>query len=184
MDIPEWRLLVGLFLGIAAITLQISGFWVVSQLARAGGVRSARPVLLAIACGTVVGVAFHGSAALIALLVQAQRVAPSDAVPLFAATVARVSAFVRPLAALAVLSLAGWSIWYAAIVARGRTVLPRGLALCNSLAIALLCAGVAALVPSAALFLAPTTLNVSTTATFLALTVALASEIRSRETTQ
>src|SRR5215831_17248430 len=56
VDIPQWRLLLGHFLGIAAITMEISGFWVVSQLARASGVRSARAMLLIVATGTVVGV--------------------------------------------------------------------------------------------------------------------------------
>src|SRR5262245_55700752 len=85
--IPEWRLLMGHYLGIAAITLEISGFWVVYRLARAGGVRAALPVLLATAYCTVIGVAFHGSAALLAVLVQAQRAAPPDAAPLLATAV-------------------------------------------------------------------------------------------------
>lgn len=173
VGIPEWRLLLGHFLGIAAIALEIAGFWVVSQLARAGGVRSARAMLLITAYGTVVGIVFHGSAALTALLVQAQHAAPADAAPLFAATVARVDDFVRPLALVAVASLAVWSVWYAIIVARGRTPLPRWLALCNPLLIALVCRVVSALFPVTGLVLAPTALNLSTTVTFLAITLAL-----------
>jgi hypothetical protein len=178
VDIPEWRLLVGHYLGIAAITLEISGFWVVYQLARAAGVRSALPVLLAFAYCTVFGVVFHGSIALLALLVQAQRGAPPDAAPLFASAVGRVGAFIRPLAALALLSLAGWSAWYGWVVARGRTALPRGLTLCNPLLVLLVCRVIAAIFPPAALVLAPTALNVSTTATFLALTLALGTGAR------
>lgn len=179
-DVPQWRLLLGHFLGIAAITLEISGFWVVFQIARANGVRSAQIMWLIVAYGTVVGVAFHGSAALTALIVQAQQAAPPDAAPLLAATVARVSAFTSPLALVALASLTGWSVWYAVIVARGRTALPRWLALCNPLVVALLTRIVSALSPLARLVLAPTTLNVSTTATFLALTVALYFGFRSR----
>ena len=176
MGIPEWRLLLGHFLGIAAITLEIAGFWVVSPLASAGGAggaRSARVMLLIIAFGTVVGIVFHGSAALTALLAQARQAAPADAAPLFAATVARFDDFVRPLALVAVVSLAVWSIWYATIVARGRTPLPRWLALCDPLVIALVCRVVSTVFPVTGLVLAPTALNISTTATFLAITLAL-----------
>lgn len=178
-DIPQWRLLTGHFLGIAAITLEISGFWVVAQLARARGVRSARAALLLIAYGTVVGVVFHGGAALTALIVQAQQAAPADAAPLLADAVERVSAFTTPLAIVALASLAGWSVWYAVIVARGWTPLPRWLALCNPLVIVLLSRAVSALFPPTAFVLAPTALNVSTTATFLAITLALALTLRS-----
>jgi uncharacterized protein DUF6796 len=172
-DISEWRLLLGHFLGIAAITLEISGFWVVSQLARASGVRSARAMLLIVAAGTVVGIVFHGSVALTALLVQAQQAAPADAAPLLAATVAQVSAFTSPLIVVGLVSLAAWSVWYAVIVARGWTPLARGLALCNPLVIALICRIASVLVPPLGLILAPTALNVSTTATFLAVTLSL-----------
>jgi hypothetical protein len=173
VDIPEWRLLLGHFLGIAAITLEISGFWVVSQLARASGVRSARAMFLIVAAGTVIGIVFHGSVALTALLVQAQEAAPADAAPLLAATVAQVSAFTSPLIVVGLLSLAAWSIWYASIVARGRMPLPRGLVVCNPVVIALLCRVVSLLLPPLGLILAPTALNVSTTATFLAVTLTL-----------
>ena len=179
-DIPEWRLLLGHFLGIAAITLEISGFWVVSQIARTGGVRSARAMLLIVAAGTVVGVVFHGSVALTALLVQAQEAAPAAAAPLLADTVAHVRAFTSPLIVVGLASLAAWSVWYVVIVARSRTPLARGLALCNPLAIALLSRIVSVLFPQAGLVLAPTALNISTTITFLAVTLALVSGLGSR----
>jgi hypothetical protein len=172
-DIPHWRLLLGHFLGITAIMLEISGFWVVSQIARASGVRSARALLLIVAAGTVVGIVFHGSVALTALLVQAQQAAPADAAPLLADTVARVRAFTSPLIVVGLVSLAAWSIWYMVIVARGRTPLARGLALCNPLAIVLLSRIVSVVFPPAGLVLAPTAFNLSTTATFLAVTLAL-----------
>ncbi len=175
-DIPEWRLLLGHFLGIAAITLEISGFWVVSQIARASGVRWAQAMLLIVAAGTVVGVVFHGSAALTALIVQAKQTAPADAAPLLASTVAQISAFTAPLIVVGLVSLVAWSVWYAVIVARGRTPLPRGLALCNPVAIALVSRIVSVLFPPAGLVLAPTALNLSTTITFLAVTLALLSE--------
>jgi hypothetical protein len=172
-DIPEWRLLLGHLLGIAAITLEITGFWVVSQLARASGVRSARAMLLIVAAGTVVGVVFHGSVALTALLVQAQQAAPADAASLLAATIAQVSAFTSPLIVVGLVSLAVWSVWFAVIVARGRMPLARRLACCNPLFIALLCRIVSLLFPPLGLVLVPTALNISTTATFLAVTLTL-----------
>jgi hypothetical protein len=172
-QVPEWRLLLGHFLGIGAITLQLAGFWVMYQLARAGSVRSALPVMLVTGFSVVLGVTFHGTFALVALVVQAQRAAPADAAPLLASTVGRVGAFTRPLGACALLGLAGVSLWYSWIVARGRTLLPRGLALCNPLTFFLLCAVLAALIPAAALALDPAALNISTTVTFLALTLAL-----------
>jgi hypothetical protein len=178
VDIPEWRLLLGHFLGIAAITLEISGFWVVAQIARGSGVRSARAMFLVVAAGTVVGVVFHGSVALTALLVQAQQAAPADAAPVFATAVARVGAFISPLILVGLASLVVWSIWYAVIVARGRTPRSRWLALCNPLVIALLGRIVSLLVAPAGLFLAPITLNLSTTVTFLAITLALLSGVR------
>jgi hypothetical protein len=130
-------------------------------------------MLLIVAAGTAVGVVFHGSVALTALLIQAQQAAPAAAAPLLAATVAQVRAFTSPLIVVGLASLAAWSVWYAVIVARGWTPLARGLALCNPLAIALLSRIVSLLFPPVGLVLAPTALNVSTTATFLAVTLSL-----------
>lgn len=173
VGVPQWRLLLGHFLGIGAITLEISGFWVMYQLGRAAGARSALAVLLVSAYCTVVGVAFHGTFAIVALLVQAQHAASAADVAQLASTVQQVDAFVSPLAAVAAVGLATISAWYAWVVARDHTPLPRWLACCNPLAVILLCAIVAALIPSAALVLLPAAINISTAVTFGALTLAL-----------
>jgi hypothetical protein len=173
LGVSAWRLALGLFLGVCVITFQIAGFWVMCQVGRSGGARSASLVFLATAFSVVVGAAFHASVALVALLVQATAAAPPDAQPALNDAVQQVGVLLNPLAVVALLGLVGISLWYAWLVARGRTPLPRWLAFFNPLAVFLLCAVLGALIPLAALALDPAALNISTFVTFLALTLAL-----------
>ena len=171
--VPEWRLLLGHYLGILALPFEIGGFWLVYQALTPAGKRVSLAFFLLTAYGVAVGPALHGSAGLLALVVQASQGAPADVHQSLAHVLEGSGAFTMPLGVLILLCLLAASLVYAAAVAFMHTRLPRWMALCNPLTLVLLFALLSSIVPGLALILAPTALNLSVLIFFALCTVAL-----------
>jgi len=136
LDVPARRLLIGHFVGVVAVLLEIAGFWQIAQGLLPAGVRTSRAFFLLSAFTFGLGAAFHAMFASIGLALQAVRGAGGPA-----ALTGEVAAAVRPaheaLGVVTVLGIAALSILFAAVVGLKKTMYPRWLAWFSPLAVAL-----------------------------------------------
>jgi hypothetical protein len=161
LDVPPGRLLLGHYLGVAAILVETVGFWQVYRALKPAGEGYALSFFLINAFGAMLGAAFHGTFVFVGLTLQAQSrmsgSANADLGELLASfNTARIGLALPALAAILV-----GSLLYAFVVGFRPTFYPRWMALCNPLSFLLLIMAVTLAVPPAALVLAPTALNVS-----------------------
>jgi hypothetical protein len=166
LDVPPRRLLVGHFLGVGAILLEIVGFWGVARGLEAAG-RLFEPLFLGIAAAAfAVGAAFHAMFAGIGLVLH--HLAENGATP---ERLAGVAGAFRPahegLGAVPVFGMLLLSLVFSLAVVRGRSRFPRWMALASPLPVALALAALARAVPGLWLVVLPAGLNIANTILFL-----------------
>jgi len=164
LDVSRPRLLFGHFAGVIAVLAEIAGFWGVAL----GIARPAtRIAFLAVAATAfAIGAAFHAMFASIGLALQFA--AASGATPAFMAGLASaVWPAHHGLGAITLVGIVLLSVIFSASVALGRTVFPRGAALCSPLAVALILAGIVHFAPALRLVALPAGLNFANLVLFL-----------------
>jgi hypothetical protein len=171
--IPEWRLLLGHYLGVLTLPLQLAGIWLMYQALLPAGQRLALPVFILGAYSVAAGPALHSMFAMLALIVQARVGAAAGTQAALAGALGRASPFVNPLGAVILTAILLTSLGYAVVVGFRPTRLPRWMALCNP-AVFLAVEGLLALaVPALALVLVPAGLNLAHLCFYVLLTVLL-----------
>lgn len=161
LDVPPGRLLLGHYLGVVAILLEIAGFWAVYRALQPAGERYALPFFLVNALGAMLGAAFHATFVFVGLTLQAQARVTGPAYSEFAELLASFSAARIGLAVPALFAIMMCSLLYAFTVGFKPTLYPRWMAFCNPLIFLLLIVALTLTVPRSALVLAPTAINVS-----------------------
>jgi hypothetical protein len=171
--IPDGRLLLGHYLGVLALPLQLAGMWLVYQALLPAGRRFALPVALLGIYSVAAGPALHSMFAVLAQLVQAQAGAPPEVQATLGHVLQRTDPFVNPLGAVILASVALTSVGYAVVVGFMFTRLPRWMALCNP-PIFLVVGGLLTLaIPEAALVVVPAGLNLAHLCFYALLTLLL-----------
>lgn len=161
LDIPPSRLFLGHYLGVAAILVEIVGFWQVYRALQPAGERFALPFFLISSFGAAMGAAFHGTAIFIGLTLQAQSGAAEATHQALAGLLASFEMARLGLAIPALLGIVIGSLWYAFVVGFKPSHYPRWMAICNPFVFALLFVILALGIPLFALVLTPTALNLS-----------------------
>jgi hypothetical protein len=143
--IPEGRLIAGAVLGVVFSALYVPGFWSVAQATGPAGQRPAF-VMFCLLCATAVfGAAFHAAHGFVGIGLQAAGSIPSG-VPA-SGVAASFDALMRWLASLGALALLGGSVFFAILVAPGRSQYPRWFAVCSPVGLVLGCAAMGWLAP-------------------------------------
>ena len=173
LDVSPARLLVGHYLGIAAILIEITGFWQVSRALKPAGERVAPPHFLVNALGAAVGAIFHATFIFVALTVHAQQETTGAAYQSFADLLAAFNAPRIGLVTVAALAILVGSIWYGTAVGFKHTAYSHWMAGCTPLTIIILLGIVARVFPPVALVITPVALNLSHLAFFAFSTVIL-----------
>lgn len=173
LDVSPARLLVGHYLGIAAILLETAGIWQVYGGLRPAGQRVALPFLLVYAAGIAVGAAFHGTFVFVALAAQAQQGTTGAAYQSFSDLIAAYSAPRIGLLAVAVLTIVIGSLWYSFAVGFRQTAYPGWMAWLTPLTFVIVLGLLGRAIPPLGLVIAPTALNLSHLAFFVVTTAAL-----------
>ncbi|HZF10901.1 MAG TPA: DUF6796 family protein [Thermoanaerobaculia bacterium] len=136
LDVAPGRLLLGHFLGVFGILLEIAGFWQVSLGLRPAGRVPARSFFFLSAGTFALGTAFHAMFAPIGLALHALQ--ETGAAP---ALLSAVAAAVRPahqgLGAVILTGIAALSLLFSWLVVFRPTLYPRWMALCSPLPLAL-----------------------------------------------
>ncbi|HEV7506020.1 MAG TPA: DUF6796 family protein [Thermoanaerobaculia bacterium] len=160
LDVSARRLLIGHFVGVVAVLLEIAGFWQIAQGLLPAGAGKSRAFFLLGAFTFGVGAAFHAMFASIGLALQALRDAGGST-----ALLGEVAAAVRPahegLGVVTVLGIAALSIFFSAVVGLKKTMYPRWLAWFNPLAVALVLTVAGRLSIQLRLVLLPCSLNLA-----------------------
>ncbi|HUR34384.1 MAG TPA: DUF6796 family protein [Vicinamibacterales bacterium] len=175
LDVSPARLLLGHYVGVAAILMEIAGFWSVYRALQPAGERYARSFFLVNAFGAMLGAAFHATFVFVGLTLQTQSrvggAADAEFIDLLASfNSARVGLAVPALAAIVV-----GSLLFALVTLLRPTLYPRWMAVCNPLGFLLLIIGLTLVLPASALVLAPTAINLSHLLFFSAATLAVRS---------
>ena len=161
LDVPPSRLFLGHYLGIAAILFEIIGFWQIYRGLQPAGERLALPFLLISSFGAMLGAAYHATFIFVGLTLQAQSAGTEAARQIFSALLDSFNSARIGLAIPALFGIVVSSLWYALIVGFRASTYPRWMAICNPLVFLLLIVVLTIGVPSLALVLAPTALNLS-----------------------
>ncbi len=160
-SIPEWRLLLGHYVGVLALPLQLAGIWLMYQALLPAGRRLALAVGLGGAYAVAAGPGLHSTFAILALVVQARAHANPATQALLAHIVQRADPFVSPLGAVILTVMLLTYLGYALVVGFRRTRLPRWMALCNPLTFLALGGLLALAIPAVALVVVPAGLNLT-----------------------
>ncbi len=135
---PEWRLLLGHFLGIVFLPLQSAGYWQVYVALKPAGKKFSLPIFLLgvylLACGT----ALHGVLGPYALVLQARSVASLGAQSTLSELLAKFEWYIIPLFLGVYSGLLLISAWYFVAVFFKRTQLPRWMGFFNKFVLLLL----------------------------------------------
>ncbi len=145
-QIPPERLALGQYLGVFGIPFGMAGLWAIYRALRPAGPRWALPMIVLAFFGYCVGVSYHAQLAPLGSYLQLA--AESGAGPeLLAQHNASMHSYLWP-NMLVVQGLFGMmTILYIVVVARGHTRLPRWMALVNPITLAIVCGGLAMLLP-------------------------------------
>lgn len=130
--VPSGRLILGHFMGVLALPLEIIGFWQLAQGLAPGGKRASLIFLLVSAYSVVLGAVYHAALAPIAAVVQAQQAA-SEANTALTALIDTLSGYARPFSSITGAGVLVISIIFAWRVGFGRSHYPRWMALVNPL---------------------------------------------------
>jgi hypothetical protein len=173
LDVPPSRLLLGHYLGVAAILIETFGFWQIYRALQAAGERYALPFFLISAFGAMLGAAYHATFIFVGLTLQAQSGTVGPANQAFADLLSSFTAARIGLAIPAILGIVLSSLWYVFVVGFKASAYPRWMAICNPLVFLLLIIVITIAIPVSALILAPTALNLSHLIFFICSTAAL-----------
>ncbi len=161
VGIPEWRLLLGHYLGVLALPLQLAGMWLMYQALLPAGRRLALAIGVGGAYAVAAGPGLHSTSALLALVVQARASASPSMQAVLTGILQRSGPFVNPLGAVILTTMVMTYLGYALVVGFRPTRLPRWMALCNPLTF-LLAGGLLSLaIPRVALVVVPAGLNLT-----------------------
>jgi hypothetical protein len=159
--IPEWRLLLGHYLGVLTLPLQLAGMWLMYQALLPAGRRVAFAIGAGGAYAVAAGPGLHSTFALLALVVQARASADPTTQAALGSVLQRADPFVSPLGAVILTILLLTYLGYALVVGFKPTGLPRWMALCNP-PVFLAVGGLLALaIPGVALVVVPAGLNLT-----------------------
>jgi hypothetical protein len=172
LDVSPDRLLLGHYLGVVAILVEIAGFWSVYRALRPAGEHYALPFFLMNAFGAMLGAAFHATFVFVGLTLQAQSRVTEPVSSEFTELLANFNTARIGLAIPALAAIVIGSLLYAFVVGFKPTLYPRWMAFCNPLVFLLLIVALTLTVPRSALVLAPTAINVSHLLFFLGATIA------------
>lgn len=161
LDVPPSRLLIGHYLGVVAIFIEIVGFWQIYHALQPAGERFALPFFLISSFGAMLGAAYHATFIFVGLTLQAQSGQVEASRQIFTSLLASYDAARIGLAIPALLGIVISSLWYAFIVGFKPSNYPRWMAICNPLVCLLLIVVLGAGIRPLALVLAPTALNLS-----------------------
>jgi len=161
LDVSPGRLLLGHYVGVVGILIEITGFWSVYRALQPAGERYALPFFLVNAFGAMLGAAFHATFVFVGLTLQAQARVTGAAASEFTELLASFNAARVGLAIPALAAIVICSSLFAFTVGFKPTLYPRWMALCNPLIFLLLTVGLTLTVPPSAQVLAPTAINVS-----------------------
>jgi uncharacterized protein DUF6796 len=161
LDVPPNHLFLGHYLGVVAILLETFGFWQIYRALQPAGEGYALPFFLISAFGAMLGAAFHATFIFVGLTLQAQVGMDGASFQKFTQLLESFASARIGLAIPAILGIVLSSLWYAFVVGFRPSAYPRWMAICNPLIFLLLIIIVTRVIPSSALFLAPTVLNVS-----------------------
>jgi hypothetical protein len=171
--IPEWRLLLGHYLGALALPFQLAGMWLLYRALLPAGRRFALPIVLLGVYSVAAGPALHSMFAVLAQMVQAQLGAPPEVQAALAHALQRADPFVNPLGILILASITLTYIGYAIVVGFKPTRLPRWMALCNPPIFLVVGWLLALIIPDAALVVVPAALNLAHLCFYTLLTLLL-----------
>jgi len=133
--LPWWRLAWGGLLGVFATPLVLAGFWSVYQGLMPAGTAQALPPYVLFACATIVativGAFVHGSFIYLGEYVQALNTVSDDSQPVIAGMLARHRRILIITYGFLLLCILVASVWFAVVVASGRTRFPRWMAFAN-----------------------------------------------------
>jgi len=173
LDVSPGRLLLGHYLGVVAILIEIAGFWSVYRALQPAGERYALPFFLVNAFGAMLGAAFHATFVFVGLTLQAQSRVTGTAYSEFAELLASFNSARVGLAIPALAAIVFGSLLYAFTVGFKPTLYPRWMAFCNPLIFLLLIVALTLTVPPSARLLAPTAINLSHLLFFICSTTAM-----------
>jgi hypothetical protein len=173
--IPEWRLLLGHYMGVLALPLQLAGMWLMYEALLPAGRRVAFAIGAGGAYAVAAGPGLHSTSAILALVVQARaNVAPHSATQaVLASILQRADPFVSPLGAVILTVMLLTYLGYAFVVGFKPTRLPGWMAPCNPLTFLLVGGLLSLTIPSAALVVVPAGLNLTHLCFYALLTVLL-----------
>lgn len=161
---PAGTLVAGHYLGVLGIPLYALGYVVLADGLRPAAPAAARAVLVLGAAGSVVGAVVHGlTGVLTAVALRTGAPSAPDALGVMPE-----AAYLLPLWLVVGSALAAGSIVFAAVVARGGTVFPRGFAAVNPLAVTVAIAMLAAPFSLVAAFVVPAAPNLAHVVVFAA----------------
>ena len=177
LDVSPGRLLLGHYVGVVGILIEITGFWSVYRALQPAGERYALPFFLVNAFGAMLGAAFHATFVFVGLTLQAQARVTGTQYSEFTELLASFNTARIGLAIPALGAIMFCSLLFASIVVFKPTLYPRWMALCNPLIFLLLTVGLTLTVPPSAQVLAPTAINVSHLLFFICSTTAVWSSL-------
>ena len=173
LDVSPDRLLLGHYLGVAAILIETFGFWQIYRALQPAGERYALPFFLISAFGAMLGAAYHATFIFVGLTLQAQSGTAGASNQAFAGLLASFATARIGLAIPAILGIVLSLLWYVFVVGFKPSAYPRWMAICNPLVFLLLIVVITIGIPSSALILAPTALNLSHLMFFICSTATL-----------
>lgn len=175
IGIPEWRLLLGHYVGVLALPLQLAGIWLMYQALLPAGRWFALAVGLGGAYAVAAGPGLHSTFGILALVVQARAsAAPHSATQaVLASILQRTDPFVTPLGAVILTVMLLTYLGYALVVGFRHTRLPRWMALCNPITFLLVGGLLSLAIPAVALVVVPAGLNLTHLCFYALLTVLL-----------
>ncbi len=159
--IPEWRLLLGHYVGVLALPLQLAGIWLMYQALLPAGRRLALAVGLGGAYAVAAGPGLHSTFGILALVVQARAHAATAVQVVLASILQRADPFVSPLGAVILTVMLLTYLGYTLVVGFRRTRLPRWMALCNPLTFLAVGGLLSLAIPAVALVVVPAGLNLT-----------------------
>ena len=177
LDVPEWRLTWGHFIGVLGAPLYLVGMWHIYLGLKSYSQKMAFILFLIGSYGFVVGAVWIGSRASIALLVQANAAAPSEMLQsLIDNYVLHSESLLQVVRGTTLLT----SLGYIAMVLTGKTLYPRWMAVFSPVVLLILSLLLFVAVPAIGKYTLPIALNVGYFLFFTLSTVLLSSRCKHR----
>lgn len=145
--IPPERLALGQYLGVFGIPFGMGGLWTIYRALRPAGAGWALPMIILAFFGYCVGVAYHAQLAPLGTFMQLAGASSAVTAAGLAEYKINMHSYLWPNMIVVQALFALMTVLYVVVVARGRTRLPRWMALVNPITLAIACGGPAMLLP-------------------------------------